>query len=152
VGKNVWVRNAAIGIANKEEILCDDIIRKTGARLRPPQPTLTSLLPLAGVIGQILADALKLFATFPIIIIIGSTLLVRTLAVSHRRFRNLIKTHGRTPLDQCYISQPFNIIIKAVPSFLKWSLPLRFSNERLECVSSYLIHVRLISFCLVLSP
>jgi hypothetical protein len=34
------------------------------------------------------------------IIISGSTVLVRTLAASHRRFRNLIKTHGRTPLDE----------------------------------------------------
>jgi hypothetical protein len=35
-----------------------------------------------------------------IIIISGSTVLVRTLAASHRRFPNLIRTHGRTPLDQ----------------------------------------------------
>jgi hypothetical protein len=30
----------------------------------------------------------------------GSTVLLRTLAASHRRFRNLIKTLGRTPLDE----------------------------------------------------
>jgi hypothetical protein len=30
----------------------------------------------------------------------GSTDLVRTLAASHRKFRNLIKTRGRTPLDE----------------------------------------------------
>jgi hypothetical protein len=35
-----------------------------------------------------------------IIIISGSTVLVRTLAASHRRFRNPIKTLGRTPLDE----------------------------------------------------
>jgi hypothetical protein len=35
-----------------------------------------------------------------IIIISGSTDLVRTLTVSHWRFRNLVKTHGRTPLDE----------------------------------------------------
>jgi hypothetical protein len=40
-------------------------------------------------------------ATIIIIIIIsGSTVLVRTLAVSHRRFRNLKKALGRTPLDE----------------------------------------------------
>jgi hypothetical protein len=35
-----------------------------------------------------------------IIIISGSTVLIRTLTASHRRFRNLIKTHGSTPLDE----------------------------------------------------
>jgi hypothetical protein len=35
-----------------------------------------------------------------IIIISGSTVLVRTLAASHRRFRNLFWTLGRTPLDE----------------------------------------------------
>jgi hypothetical protein len=35
-----------------------------------------------------------------IIIISGSTVLVTTLAASHRRFRSLIKTHGRTPLNE----------------------------------------------------
>jgi hypothetical protein len=35
-----------------------------------------------------------------IIIISGSTVLVRTLAASHRRFRNLIKTHGTPHLDK----------------------------------------------------
>jgi hypothetical protein len=35
-----------------------------------------------------------------IIIISGSRDLVRSLATSHRRFRNLIKTLGRTPLDE----------------------------------------------------
>jgi hypothetical protein len=30
----------------------------------------------------------------------GSTALARTLAASHRKFRNLIKTLGRTPLDE----------------------------------------------------
>jgi hypothetical protein len=35
-----------------------------------------------------------------IIIISGSIALVRTLAASHRRFRNLIKTLGKTPLDE----------------------------------------------------
>jgi hypothetical protein len=34
------------------------------------------------------------------IIISGSTVLVRTLAASHRRFRNLIRTCVRTPLDK----------------------------------------------------
>jgi hypothetical protein len=33
-------------------------------------------------------------------IISGCTVLVRTLAASHRRFRILIKTLGRTPLDE----------------------------------------------------
>jgi hypothetical protein len=33
-------------------------------------------------------------------IISGSTVLVRTLAASRRRFRNLIKTLGRIPLDE----------------------------------------------------
>jgi hypothetical protein len=35
-----------------------------------------------------------------IIIISGSTVLERTLAASHWMFRNLIKTHGRTPLGE----------------------------------------------------
>jgi hypothetical protein len=35
-----------------------------------------------------------------IIIISGSTVLVRTLAASHWRFCNLIKTLGRTPLNE----------------------------------------------------
>jgi hypothetical protein len=35
-----------------------------------------------------------------IITISGSTVLVRTLVVSQQRFRNLIKTLGRTPLDK----------------------------------------------------
>jgi hypothetical protein len=35
-----------------------------------------------------------------IIIISGSAVLVRTLAASHWRFRNLIKTLGRTPFDE----------------------------------------------------
>jgi hypothetical protein len=34
------------------------------------------------------------------IIISGSTVLVRTLAASHKRFCNFIKTHDRTPLDE----------------------------------------------------
>jgi hypothetical protein len=37
--------------------------------------------------------------TSDIITISGSTVLVRTLAASHRRFRNLTKILGRTPLD-----------------------------------------------------
>jgi hypothetical protein len=40
------------------------------------------------------------FVTGIIIIISGSTVLVRPLAASHRRFRNLIKTLVRTPLDE----------------------------------------------------
>jgi hypothetical protein len=35
-----------------------------------------------------------------IIIVSDSTVLVRTLAASHWRFRNLIKILGRTPLDE----------------------------------------------------
>jgi hypothetical protein len=35
-----------------------------------------------------------------IIIINGCTVLARTLAASHRRFRNLFKALGRTPLDE----------------------------------------------------
>jgi hypothetical protein len=38
--------------------------------------------------------------TTTIIIISGCPVLVRTLAASHRRFHNLIKTLGRTPLDK----------------------------------------------------
>jgi hypothetical protein len=34
------------------------------------------------------------------VIISGSTVLVRTLAASHRKFRILFKTLGRTPLDK----------------------------------------------------
>jgi hypothetical protein len=37
-----------------------------------------------------------------IIVISGSTVLVRTLSGLHRRFRNLIKTLGRTTLEECY--------------------------------------------------
>jgi hypothetical protein len=35
-----------------------------------------------------------------VIIISGSTVLVRTSAASHGTFRNHIKAHGRTPLDE----------------------------------------------------
>jgi hypothetical protein len=46
-----------------------------------------------------LAQMRELVVVF-IIIISGSTVLVRTLATSHRRFRNLIKILGRTPLSE----------------------------------------------------
>jgi hypothetical protein len=42
----------------------------------------------------------NLYIIIIIIIISGSAVLVRTFAVSHWRFRNLIKTLGRTPSDE----------------------------------------------------
>jgi hypothetical protein len=35
-----------------------------------------------------------------VVVIIGSAVLVRTLAALHRRFRNLVKKLRRTPLDE----------------------------------------------------
>jgi hypothetical protein len=49
----------------------------------------------------VLYKTLTLMVKFIFIITIsGSTFLVRTLAASHGRFRNFIKTLGRTPLDE----------------------------------------------------
>jgi hypothetical protein len=51
-------------------------------------------------ISQVCSSAILILPIIIIIIISGSRVLVRILAASHRRFRNLSKTHGRTPLDE----------------------------------------------------
>jgi hypothetical protein len=45
------------------------------------------------------------------IIISGSRDLVRTVAASHRRFRNLVKTLCRTPLDVCSCTGATNRVV-----------------------------------------
>jgi hypothetical protein len=85
---------------------------------------------------------LEMSSSQPIIIIIsGCTILLRTLVASHRRFRNLVKTHVRTPLDEWSarrIPQPVPILISNISWLcLRWTKAfLRHDVDKLYISSS----------------
>jgi hypothetical protein len=62
----------------------------------------TSVLRKVHAIFKRVLDFMKYeWRTTPSVTVVSdSTVLVRTLVDSHQRFRNLIKTHGRTALDE----------------------------------------------------
>jgi hypothetical protein len=109
---NPWESCATYDKANLYRIICKDndmtnTHLKTGSeplcaayteKSNITVPTMHMLLAFMRPWDQIFTGVPVTHLIF--FIISGSTVLVRTLAASHQRFRNLIKTFGKTPLDE----------------------------------------------------